>query len=363
MGLKIGIVGLPNVGKSTLFNSLTRSSAAAVANYPFCTIEPNIGVVAVPDKRIEEISTIVQPAKIIRTSIEFVDIAGLVKGASKGDGLGNQFLAHIRECDAIALAVRFFDDPTITHVHDRIDPKQDIEIISTELMLSDLQTVGKRLIHARNEAKGGDKEKKEYLILLERLLETLKKGELANSVSFEKEEFEKIRDLHLLTQKPLLFIANVSEKEINSDQSKWYRMTGIPEHYDIIPISAKLEAEVNELSEEEADEYLKELGVTERGLPHLIRTAYKTLNLETFFTAGPKEVRAWTIGKGTLAPQAAGIIHSDFEKGFIRAEVIAYEDFVESAGEAKAKEKGLLRVEGKDYVVKDGDIMHFRFHV
>lgn len=362
MSLKIGIVGLPNVGKSTLFNALTRTKSADAQNYPFCTIDPNIGIVEVPDERLNQLSHLSGSTKIIPAAIEFVDIAGLVKGASEGEGLGNKFLSHIRECNAIGHVVRIFDDPNIIHVHGKIDPKTDREVIESELLLSDVQTMEKRLEKARSDAKSGDKEKKIYFELLEMVMNQLLQGNLATNLDLSPEEKMQLRDLHLLSMKPNLYIINIPESEIsNVDKTKYAEMMGISDPNKIIPICAQLEQELSDLNQEEASEFLQSMGVDGTGLNHLIRTAYDTLGLITFFTSGPKETHAWTINKGSLAPQAAGTIHTDFEKGFIKAEVMHANDFVNEGGEQKAKEKGLLRLEGKEYLVKDGDIMHFKF--
>ncbi len=362
MSLKIGIVGLPNVGKSTLFNALTRTKNAQAQNYPFCTIDPNIGVVEVPDIRINQLADLSNSEKIIPSIIEFVDIAGLVKGASEGEGLGNKFLAHIRECDAIGHVIRVFEDPNVIHVHGEINPKEDREVIESEMLLSDIQTLEKRLEKAQSEAKSGDKDKKKYFEILEGLMKNLQSGVLASNIEFSKEEKDLLRDLHLLTIKPHLYFINVPEKAISEmKKEKFAELLGVEDLGKIIPICAKLEQDLSDLDEKDAEEYLKDLGVDDTGLNHLVETAYKTLDLITFFTSGPKETRAWTIKEGTLAPQAAGVIHTDFEKGFIKAEVINSKDFISSGGEQKAKEKGLLRIEGKDYKVNDGDIMHFRF--
>lgn len=364
MSLKIGIVGLPNVGKSTLFNALTRTKGADAANYPFCTIDPNIGVVEVPDKRLEHLAKLCGSAKIIPAAIEFVDIAGLVKGASEGEGLGNKFLSHIRECNAIGHVVRIFDDPNIIHVHGGINPKLDREVIESELLLSDMQTVENRLSKAISDAKSGDKDKKVYAELLTKLNDELKKGTLASNIDISDEEKKLLNDLHLLTIKPHLYIINVPESELNKiDEKKYAEILGVSDEKKIIPICARLEEELSDLSDEEVEEYLKSLGINETGLNHLIRTAYETLGLITYFTCGPKEAHAWTIPRGYLAPQAAGEIHTDFEKGFIKAEVISCDDFIKSGSEAKAKELGLMRMEGKEYLVKDGDVMHFKFAV
>ncbi len=362
MSLKIGIVGLPNVGKSTIFNALVGAKSAQAANYPFCTIDPNVGVVEVPDERLEKLAEINKPDNVIPTAIEFVDIAGLVKGASKGEGLGNQFLANIRECDAIAQVVRFFEDSNITHVHGEIDPKRDREIIDTELILADLQTVEKRVNKARTEAKSQDKEKKEYLAVIEKVYAHLSEGDLVSNLGLEHEEKLLIRDLHLLTIKPHLYIVNLHEDQIEDfDKSKYSELLGVQNEDKIIPICARVEEELGDLSKEESLEYLNDLGLKETGLNEIIRSAYKTLNLMTFLTAGPKEVRAWTVERGALAPEAAGVIHTDFQKGFIKAEVIKYEDYINAGSENAAKEQGKMRMEGKEYEVKDGDIMHFKF--
>lgn len=359
--MKIGIVGLPNVGKSTLFNALTKSATAQVANYPFCTIDPNVGMVDVPDKRIAKLSEMVTPERLVPAVVEFVDIAGLVKGASKGEGLGNQFLAKIRECDAIGQVLRFFKDNNVIHVHDKVDAKRDMEIIETELILSDLQTLEKRLGKAKNDAKSGNKEKEIYVNLLEKIKTKLNEGGNVIDLDLNNEEKMKIIDLHLLTCKPFLYILNVTDTDLQFviiDQIK--QNLNLPKTAKVVLISAKMEAELLDFNNEEADEYLESMVVSERGLNKLIKEAYDILGLQTYFTAGPKEVRAWTIHKGDTAPQAAGVIHSDFEKNFIRAEVISYEDYVACGGENGAKEKGLLKIEGKDYMVKDGDIIHFR---
>lgn len=364
MSLQIGIVGLPNVGKSTIFNALTKSRKANVANYPFCTIDPNVGVVEVQDPRLYKIAEIAKPAKIIPAAVEFVDIAGLVRGASKGEGLGNQFLANIRECNAVAEVVRVFEDPDVSHVHETIDPKRDIEIIRTELILADLQTLEKRLEKAKNDIKAGEKKTKEYLELLQRLQKILNEGRPAVSGNFSENEKTAFRDLHLLTMKKVLYIANVHENEIAKCTKEFlHEKLGLPETEEVIPISAKIEEEIGSLKDEDAQEFLKDLGLRESGLSALIHAAYRTLGLETFFTAGPKEVHAWTFVKGTKAPQAAGIIHTDFEKGFIAAEVISYEDYVKSGGEHACKERGKMRVSGNEYIVRDGDVIFFRFNV
>ncbi|OIP80350.1 redox-regulated ATPase YchF [Candidatus Peregrinibacteria bacterium CG22_combo_CG10-13_8_21_14_all_44_10] len=362
MGLKIGIVGLPNVGKSTLFNALTRTKGAEAANYPFCTIEPNVGIVEVPDERMKQLSDIVNPQKIIPTIIEFVDIAGLVEGASKGEGLGNKFLAHIRECDAIAQVVRVFEDPNITHVHEKIDPKRDIEIIESELLLADLQTLESRLTKARTAAKSNDKDAVKYADLVGKIHDELNAGNLAHRLDLTPDEKVAIKDLHLLTAKPVMYIANMHENDVARASTDELRaLLSTHESARIIPISARIEEELIGFSDEEAREFLAEMGLKETGLNALIRHAYDILDLRTYFTASEKEVRAWTIKAGDLAPRAAGVIHTDFEKGFIKAEVINCEHYINHGGETGAKEKGLLKIEGKDYEVQDGDVMHFRF--
>ena len=361
--MKIGIVGLPNVGKSTLFNALTRSKSAMAANYPFCTIDPNIGVVEVPDVRLQKLVELVTPKKTIPAIVEFVDIAGLVKGASEGEGLGNQFLAHIRECDAIAQVIRVFEDGNVIHVHGNVDPKRDVEVLETELILADLQTVEKRLSKAKNEAKSGDKKKAAYAVLVEKVNQALTEGKKIIDLEMTPEEKLEMVDLHLLTAKPLLYIANVSEKDLNSiDVAALKQQLGLKPEQQVVPISAKIEEELGALPEDEAKMFLTELGLKETGLNALIHAAYNTLGLITYFTAGVQEVRAWTIHQGDKAPQAAGVIHTDFEKGFICAETIGYDDFVKAGSELQAKEKGAMRTEGKGYVVKDGDVMHFRFN-
>jgi len=359
--MKIGIVGLPNVGKSTLFNALTKSMAAQAANYPFCTIDPNIGIVEVPDKRIAKLSEMVIPEKLVPAVVEFVDIAGLVKGASKGEGLGNKFLANIRECDAIGQVLRFFKNDNVIHVHGEVDAKRDMEIIEAELILSDLQTLEKRLGKAKNDAKSGEKKKEIYVNLLEKIKTNLNKGMKVIDLNLNIEEKIQITNLHFLTDKPFLYILNVTDTDLNTifvEQIK--QNLGLSKSAKVVPICAKIEEELIDFNNKEVDEYLESIGISERGLNKLIREAYEILDLQTYFTAGPKEVKAWTIHKGDSAPQAAGVIHSDFEKNFIRAEVISYKDYVVCGGENGAKEKGLLRIEGKDYIVKDGDIMHFR---
>ncbi|WP_058300292.1 redox-regulated ATPase YchF [Gorillibacterium timonense] len=366
MALKAGIVGLPNVGKSTLFNAITQAGAES-ANYPFCTIDPNVGVVEVPDERLDGLAKIVSPNRIVPTAFEFVDIAGLVKGASKGEGLGNKFLAHIREVDAIVHVVRCFVDENITHVSGKVDPIGDIETINLELILADLESVEKRIDRTRKNMKGGDKKYAGEVELLERIKEALYNDKPARSVEMTDEEKLLIRDMPLLTLKQIVYAANVSEAEAgNADENPFVqkvREYAAAEGAEVVPISAKVESEIAELEGEDKEMFLQELGLAESGLNRLIRAAYKLLGLYTYFTAGVQEVRAWTIHQGTKAPQAAGVIHTDFERGFIRAEVVSYEDLTTAGSMAAAREKGQLRLEGKDYVVADGDVMHFRFNV
>jgi len=363
MGFKCGIVGMPNVGKSTLFNALTQTAAAQAANYPFCTIEPNLGEVAVPDPRLDALAKIASSAEIIPTRLTFVDIAGLVRGASKGEGLGNQFLAHIREVDAIAHVLRCFEDGDITHVEGKIDPIADAATVETELMLADLDSLEKRVDSMQKKAKGGDKESLLAVDLMKRAIALLSDGKPARLVQRKEEEEGAFRELGLITAKPVMYVCNVEESAAATGNaySKKVEEKAKAEGAVTVVISAKIESEIAMLPLEDRAEFLKEVGLKEPGLDRLIRAGYELLHLVTYFTAGPKETRAWTITQGTRAPQAAGVIHSDFEKGFIRAETIAYPDYVALKGEAGAREAGKLRLEGKDYVVADGDVLHFRF--
>lgn len=364
--MKLGIVGLPNVGKSTLFNALTKAGAEA-ANYPFCTIEPNVGIVPVPDERLDVLTKMYNPEKTTHTSIEFVDIAGLVKGASKGEGLGNKFLSHIREVDAIVHVVRCFEDSDIVHVDGSIGPVRDIETIETELILADMEVMERRVERTRKMLKSGDKKYKIELDIFERILKQLEKGNTVRSMEFDSEEKKIVDGLFLITAKPVLYAANVSEEDISSEKTnplleELYNYAQ-KEGSEVMTVCAKIEEEIVQFDEEEREEFLKSLGLAESGLDRLIKKSYKLLGLISFLTAGPKEVRAWTIVEGSKAPQAAGKIHSDFERGFIRAEVVAYNDLVECGSYNAAKEKGLVRSEGKDYVIKDGDVVLFRFNV
>ena len=363
MGFKCGIVGLPNVGKSTLFNALTQTAAAQAANYPFCTIEPNVVEIAVPDPRLEKLCALAKSEQIIPTRITFVDIAGLVRGASKGEGLGNKFLATIREVDAIVHVVRCFEDSDITHVEGKIDPVADIETIETELMLADLESLEKRVDNLEKKAKGNDKEAKETLDLVKRSLALLRAGQPARMVERKPEEEKLFHSLGLLTSAPVLYACNVEEASAatGNEFSRRVEERAREEGAVAVVISAKIESEIATLPAEERADYLEAVGLKETGLDRLVRAGYALLHLVTYFTVGPKETRAWTITQGTKAPQAAGVIHSDFEKGFIRAETIGYDDYIACGGEVGAKEAGKMRLEGKDYVVADGDVMHFRF--
>ncbi len=364
MSLKIGIVGLPNVGKSTLFNALTRTKGASAENYPFCTIDPNVGIVEVPDARLTKLTELVNPEKTIPAVVEFVDIAGLVKGASEGEGLGNKFLANIRECHAIAQVIRFFEDPDITHVHGGINPKLDMDVIHLELILADLDTISKRLSETEKKTKSGDKDAIRQVSILQKIKETLESEKLVINMDFSDDDIEYVKTLHLLTNKPFLYIANIKENQLaDFDAEKVKKDMNLGEHEEILPISAKVEEDLVEFSNKEAQEYLAELGLKESGLNAVIKSAYRLLGLQTYFTAGPKETRAWTMKIGDTAPKAAGVIHTDFERGFIKAETIAYQDYVDLGGELQAKDAGKMRMEGKEYVVQDGDVMHFKFNV
>jgi GTP-binding protein YchF len=365
MALKVAIVGLPNVGKSTLFNALTETAAAQAANYPFCTIEPNVGDVAVPEPRLEPLAKIADSKEIIPARINFVDVAGLVKGASQGEGLGNQFLAHIRDCDAVALVARCFEDPDVTHVEGRVDPIADLETVETELMLADLESLERRLVGLEKRAKGGDKESLQALRLARLALAELSAGRPARAARVAAEDEKAWRMLQLLTAKPALYVSNVDEASAGHGNAYADAVAerARRDNAKAVVISAKIESEIALLDPAERADFLASLDLAEPGLDRLIREAYALLGLQTFFTAGPKESRAWTIAIGATAPEAAGVIHTDFEKGFIRAETIAYDDYVRLGGEAGAKEAGKLRSEGRDYVVRDGDVMHFRFNV
>ena len=365
MGFNCGIVGLPNVGKSTLFNALTKTAAAEAANYPFCTIEPNTGRVSVPDERLNQLALLAKSIQILPTQLEFVDIAGLVKGAAQGEGLGNKFLSNIREVDAIAHVLRCFSNEDITHVEGDINPVRDVEIVETELMLADIETLEKKMANLTKKARGGDKEAIKEITLSEKIFQTLSDGNPARTASLTEDEVIKMKSMQLLTAKPVLYVCNVAEDEVVSGNafSQSIIDKAEVENCTAVIVSAAIEAEIASLPEEEAGEFLSELGLEEAGLDRMIRAGYSLLDLTTFFTAGPKEARAWTVKTGAKAPEAAGVIHTDFQRGFIRAETIAYNDYIEHGGEAGCKDSGKFRIEGADYLVKDGDVFHFRFNV